>query len=145
MKFFLSQAAVVLSLFAAAQAQNVFIAAPAPQSTLSPGQQLVVDVARGPSREGSQDVAIAIGLLNCEVSQSCDDIETYPYSFGTLLYSGAYTPQANNNEFSQNFTVTIPEDFPVGNSELSVVHFYVLPSTDTISLVEVQHESVVIG
>ncbi|KAI0647907.1 hypothetical protein C8Q79DRAFT_1008296 [Trametes meyenii] len=144
MKFFVSAAAALASL-AVVQAQNIVINAPAPQSTFNPGDQVVVDVARGPSRLVSQDVSVAIGILNCEVSRSCGDIDTQPFSFGTLLFSGPYAPQQHADGFSQNYTVTIPTDFPSGNTELSVVHFYLLPSTDTIALTEIQHEPILIN
>ncbi|KAI0647682.1 hypothetical protein C8Q79DRAFT_1008097 [Trametes meyenii] len=141
MKFFLFT--IVLAIFSTVQAQNVVINAPSPQSTLSPGQQFVVDVVRGPTRLVSQDVSIAIGLKNCDL-QSCDDIDT-TLSFGELLFAGPYAPERHGDEFSQNYTVTVPDNFPTGNAALSVVHFYLLTSTDTSALLIGTHEGVVVA
>ncbi|KAI0647681.1 hypothetical protein C8Q79DRAFT_1008096 [Trametes meyenii] len=144
MRFFHSVA--VLAALAAVRAQNVVIRAPPAQSTLSPGQEFVVDIDRGLALVFSQDVSVAIGLVNCEetLSGSCDDIDS-THRIGTVLFAGPYTPQPHVGEISQNFTVFVPEDFPTGDAALAVAHFFLLPTSDTSAVFEVRHEKIVIG
>ncbi|KAI0669154.1 hypothetical protein C8Q78DRAFT_198690 [Trametes maxima] len=136
MKLFLSVSA--FAALVAVQAQNAVIRAPPAQSTLSPGQEFVVDIDRGLALVFSQDVSVAIGLVNCEetLSGSCDDIDT-THRIGTVLFAGPYAPQSHVGEISQNFTVTVPEDFPTGDAALAVAHFFLLPTVRNRSQAEV--------
>ncbi|KAM5538613.1 hypothetical protein V8D89_007642 [Ganoderma adspersum] len=123
------KSAFVAALLAGiAAAQNVAIGAPPPNSTFSPGDQFVVEVNKPDSLTNSRDVSVAIGLLSC-VGQApagtCDGIDP-TQELGTVLFAGPYAPQAavpGGTTLVQNYTVTIPSDFPSGPALLSVPHF----------------------
>ena len=80
------------------------------------------------SLTNSQDVSVAIGLLSCAgraPSGTCDGIDPTE-ELGTVLFAGPYTPHLINSGSTtlvQNYTVTIPNDFPSGPALLSVAHF----------------------
>ncbi|KAI0771119.1 hypothetical protein BD413DRAFT_476072 [Trametes elegans] len=123
----------ILSVLAAftyaslAAAQNVAIKAPAPQTTLSPGQDFVVEIDKGDTLTGSQEVSVAIGLLSClgqAPPGTCAGVDTSE-EIGTPLYAGRYAPQLRpgGSDLFQNFTVAVPADFPKGAAALSVAHF----------------------
>ena len=79
------------------------------------------------SLTNSQDVSVAIGLLPCAgraPAGTCDGIDP-TQELGTVLFAGPYTPQAvpGSTTLVQNYTVTVPSDFPSGPALLSVPHF----------------------
>ena len=56
---------------------------------------------------------------------TCDGIDP-TQELGTVLFAGPYAPQAatpGGTTLVQNYTVTIPSDFPSGPALLSVPHF----------------------
>ncbi len=144
---------VLAALASLAAAQSVVIHAPAPQSTFSPGDECVVDVERvvrpyptftvpcavrltqTPLQNNlilSNDVSVAIGLLSCandstEGNCSGDGTDS---QIGRVLFSGPYAPKSvpGTLGFAQNYTVTVPADFPKGSAALSVAHFFLLGS-----------------
>ena len=82
-----------------------------------------------PSLAGSTDVAVAIGIRTCGVTAApttCEGIVT-TNNIGTPLFQGLYepvlVPGSSRSDLVQNFTVTIPEDFPLGSAVISVAHF----------------------
>ncbi|PIL22941.1 hypothetical protein GSI_15637 [Ganoderma sinense ZZ0214-1] len=118
---------VAALLAGVAAAQTVAIGAPPPNSTFSPGDQFVVEVNKPDSLTNSQDVSVAIGLLSCAgraPSGTCDGIDP-TQELGTVLFAGPYAPQAppGSTTLVQNYTVTVPADFPSGPALLSVPHF----------------------
>ena len=76
----------------------------------------------------SQDISVAIGLLSCAGRAppgTCDGIDP-TQELGTVLFAGPYAPQVavpGGTTLVQNYTVTIPSDFPSGPALLSVPHF----------------------
>ena len=83
------------------------------------------------SLTNSQDVSVAIGLLSCAgraPSGTCDGIDPTE-ELGTVLFAGPYTPQLVEHgdlTLVQNYTVTIPDDFPSGPALLSTAHFVLI-------------------
>ncbi|KAI0632536.1 hypothetical protein C8Q77DRAFT_1060575 [Trametes polyzona] len=138
----------IAAFVAGAVAQNVVIAAPAPFTTVSAGESIVVDVDRVPSLTGSRDVAVAIGIRTCvglAPTGTCDRIDTSE-DLGTPLFSGLYDPQPVGNGHSdlfQNYTVTIPDFLPEGPAVLSVAHFGLV--IDIVPFLEVVNTTVIIG
>ncbi|KAI0632497.1 hypothetical protein C8Q77DRAFT_1218845 [Trametes polyzona] len=119
---------VVLSaLTSLAAAQMAVIRAPPAKSTFAPGDKFIVDVDRPDTLTGSQEVSVAIGLLPCAGRAppgTCDGIDTTE-QIGIALYAGSYTPQLRpgGSDLFENFTVSVPSDFPSGPAALSVAHF----------------------
>ena len=83
------------------------------------------------SLSNSQDVSVAIGLLSCAgraPSGTCEGIDP-TQELGTVLFAGLYTPQLVEHgdlTLVQNYTVTIPDDFPSGPALLSTAHFVLI-------------------
>ncbi|KAI0357326.1 hypothetical protein OH77DRAFT_1435644 [Trametes cingulata] len=145
MKFFAVLSTLALASVAAAQ--MAVIRAPPPRSTFHPGQRFVVDVDRPDTLTGSQEVSVAIGLLSClgqAPPGTCDGVNTAE-EIGIPLYAGPYTPQLRpgGSDLFQNFTVTVPENFPVGAAALSVAHFSLVGALNWPTL-EVLNETVFI-
>ncbi|CDO71981.1 hypothetical protein BN946_scf184943.g15 [Trametes cinnabarina] len=138
-----------LSILASfAVAQKAVIIAPEPQAVLAPGDDFVVDVDRPVSTTNADEVAIAIGLLSCsQLSplRTCEVVDTSS-GIGTVLYAGPYTPQLRpgGTDFYQNFTVTVPADFPSGEAALSVAHFS-LVGTLAWPMFEVVNQTIIIS
>ncbi|RDX50212.1 hypothetical protein OH76DRAFT_1555756 [Lentinus brumalis] len=140
------------TLAASALAQSVNIGAPADMSTVTPGNNITVQVNRpvgvphtpfNPTRPapprltaiqntltGSEEVAIAIGLFPCSGADgqpaSCAGTNTTGV-LGTVLYNGPYEPQYADGAPSlpphQNFSIQVPATFKSGQVSLGVAHF----------------------
>ncbi|KAH9925411.1 uncharacterized protein BXZ73DRAFT_103291 [Epithele typhae] len=143
------------TLTAPAAAQSVTIAAPAPNATLPRGSSFVVDVDRPCASSsiffpatltGSQDVAVAIGLLGCP-NGVCAGLNA-SVSIGRTLFSGPYAPTPVGHgraDLAQNFTVQVPDNFSPGPALLSVAHFGLIIASGSEPFLEVVSEEVVIG
>ncbi|KAI1794784.1 hypothetical protein LXA43DRAFT_1058811 [Ganoderma leucocontextum] len=120
----MKSAFIAALLAGVAAGQTVVIGAPPPNSTFSPGDQVVVAVNKPNSLTNSRDVSVAIGLLSCAPAGTCDGIDP-TQELGSVLFAGPYAPQAvpGSTTLVQNYTVTIPSDFPSGPALLSVPHF----------------------
>lgn len=143
---------VLAALASLVAAQSVVIHAPAPQSTFSPGDKFVVDVERVVRSIRTSFVRCEIlttespveqphplerrvrclGLLSCAddaTDGNCSGDGT-DIQIGRVLFSGPYAPTSvpGTLGFAQNYTVTVPADFPVGSAALSVAHFFLLGS-----------------
>ncbi|KAI0820445.1 hypothetical protein BC628DRAFT_1330267 [Trametes gibbosa] len=128
---------VLSTLASLAAAQMAVIRAPPARSTFSPGEQFTVDVDRPDTLTGSQEVSVAIGLLSCAGQAppgTCDGIDTTE-EIGTALYAGPYVPQLRpgGSDLFENFTVTVPVDFPAGAAALSVAHFSLVGVRTSVS------------
>ncbi|KAI0647684.1 hypothetical protein C8Q79DRAFT_1008099 [Trametes meyenii] len=140
---------ILLSVFASlAAAQMAVILSPPPQSTLSPGDQFVVDVDRPDTLTPSQEVSVAIGLLSCAgiaPPGTCNGVDPTE-ELGRVLFAGPYTPQLRpgGSDLFQNFTVTVPDNFPPGAAALSVAHFS-LVGAGLSPILEVPSETVIIA
>ncbi|RPD62843.1 hypothetical protein L227DRAFT_573361 [Lentinus tigrinus ALCF2SS1-6] len=138
-------------LAASAAAQSVIIASPIANSTLLPGETFVVDVDRPDTLTGSQEVAIAIGLLSCvglapRSPGTCDGVNTTG-NIGRVLFSGTYAPTLvghGHADLAQNFSVQVPGNFPIGPAILSVAHFALVIGTEPF-LEVVPQQVIVVG
>lgn len=77
-------------------------------------------------------MSVAIGLQSCaddaaEGNCSGDGTDN---QIGRILTFGPYAPKSvpGTLGFAQNYTVTVPADFPKGPAALSVAHFFCLGS-----------------
>ncbi|KAH9851651.1 hypothetical protein C2E23DRAFT_886492 [Lenzites betulinus] len=104
----------------------VGIAAPAPQTTFSPGEQFAVNLERMASEDQSgTNTTVTIGLLSCP-DADCDSVDTNSTDIGTTLFSGVSRPRTvpSSSIVVQNFTVAVPEEFPAGPAVLSVQELF---------------------
>jgi len=124
MKFSLSSLLLPLALSSVpVLCQNIAIGVPADLTSVHAGSKLNVEVDRPDTLSGSTEVAVVIGVNSCG-STSCPPPADI---LGTLLYNGPYNPQfaPDSPPFKpphQNFTVTIPSNFPKGRALLAVYH-----------------------
>ncbi|KAI0315828.1 hypothetical protein OF83DRAFT_320559 [Amylostereum chailletii] len=129
--------AALASLVAAAAAQSISIASPAPGATLSRGTPTTIDIQRPVTSTAVQDVSVVISIGACS-GGSCPDPST---TLGTILFVGPYSPQvlSAGRAPEQLFNVTIPSAFPSGEAELLVTHF-ALTGTGPAPFTEVRGE-----
>ncbi|KAK7681673.1 hypothetical protein QCA50_015407 [Cerrena zonata] len=117
---------VLAALATSALAQRIAIGIPTDRQEIPAGSNFTVEVDRPNSLTGSTEVAIAIGLASCSrfPGGSCASLDPSEL-LGTILYAGPYSPQLSNSSKPphQNFTVTIPNDFPHGDASFTVSHF----------------------
>jgi len=127
MKSIFALAAFAVSAFA----QGATIAFPPDGTTVTAGQNFTIDIARGLTLTPSQEVSVAIGLLSCSsfgFDGNCSTVDVSEI-FGDILYAGPYTPTLHTGpspifiDFYQNFTLTVPANFTVGQASLNVAHF----------------------
>ena len=130
MKTLLVSALSALALCATtANAQASYIRNPTAGTTVTKGQNIVVQVVRPNSIQGSREVGLAIGLYPCGTSP-CPSA-TYPATvpLGSVLYTGPYNPQLHEipgNPY-QNFTVQVPnQDWFNGKAQLTVTRFHLI-------------------
>ena len=130
--------AVVAALAATCYAQSIFITAPAANSTVSPGQSLIVEVDKPvrltfsmmqarlthPTQDaltGSTEVALVLSMAPCP-SNGCTDPSYDPSGdLGDILYNGPYDPEFHNGMPGvlnkppyQNLTIEVPTSFTSG-------------------------------
>ncbi|KAJ3504897.1 hypothetical protein NLJ89_g7698 [Agrocybe chaxingu] len=124
MKFTPLFVAILGAIGVAAQAS--FIGHPPAGSSLLPGQTLTVQVVRPNSIQGSIEVGMVIGLLDCQFLP-CPPPNA---QVGTILFNGDFNPQLHEKPGMpyQNFTVTIPsaEFLPNNVAQLGVVRFHLI-------------------
>ncbi len=143
--------ATFLALLTVAQAQRVAIGSPLDQTTLSAGQQTVVEIDRPVSvfhdslpvlvylgsqnfQSSAQEVAVVIGIQSCAATPCAppDGI------MGQILYSGSFNPQFDTSNTQkpphQNFTVTLPSNLPKGSAQIGIAHFSLIGVSLAFSL-----------
>ncbi|KZP29771.1 hypothetical protein FIBSPDRAFT_851375 [Athelia psychrophila] len=114
--------AILASLFATvAYAQNIVIAAPVAQSSVTPGESIRVQVNVPDSLSPSTEVAVVIAMIGCTTSPA--HCPAPSEQLGNILYNGVYSPTLVGTTKVQNFTVTVPSGLKAGQAVLSVSHF----------------------
>ncbi|PPR04730.1 hypothetical protein CVT26_012865 [Gymnopilus dilepis] len=109
-----------------ATAQRSFIGYPPTGASITPGKKFIVQIIRPNSIQGSTEAGLVIGLLSCANNpEGCPgpDVEV-----GTILYNKKLNPTIHPGEEDgpyENFTFTVPNDFPAGAAQLSTnrLHF----------------------
>ncbi|KAJ7587544.1 hypothetical protein C8J56DRAFT_1081841 [Mycena floridula] len=115
-------------LISSTAAQTFAIGAPAAGSTVHRGQSVTVriQVPIDTSPEaGELDLALAIGLLSCPTT-TCAAPSA---DLGETLFTGVYQGQGalpNTLISFENFTLTVPSDFPVGNASFHALRTFLL-------------------
>ncbi|KAJ5938381.1 hypothetical protein N7466_001515 [Penicillium verhagenii] len=111
-----------------ALAQNAVIRLPTPNQTVASGRDIIVQMQRPDSLTGSTEMAVAIGLISClhRVCQPASNI------MGTILYNGVIDPVYHEAYLPpyQNFTVTVPFSFAVGQAQINVAHATLIGVSD---------------
>lgn len=94
-------------------------------------------------------MSIAIGLLSCandatEGNCSGDGADS---QIGRILTFGPYAPKSVPGTFGlvQNYTVTVPANFPKGPAALSVAHYFLLGDQTVRALCRCRSERVVLN
>ncbi|KAI6107133.1 hypothetical protein EDD16DRAFT_124843 [Pisolithus croceorrhizus] len=108
------------TLLGLAKAQSMSILAPAPGTTVTPGNNFTVALQMTNYPESIDIVAIVIGLQSCSSSTSC-----YPASevMGTVLYQGEFAP---TGVLAANFSVAVPSSFASGTAQLGVINYFLV-------------------
>ncbi|KAJ7463304.1 hypothetical protein FB451DRAFT_1043258 [Mycena latifolia] len=106
------------AMFAAtAFAQSVQIGAPANGSTVTGRSKITLTIAP------TVNIAVAIAMAFCGSSAKCAPPTE---DLGIILEKSVYNPTIHNiTDWSpyENFTVTVPNDLPVGIWQLNIAHF----------------------
>ncbi|KAG6832763.1 hypothetical protein H0H87_000416 [Tephrocybe sp. NHM501043] len=124
----LSALTSALALTAVVKAQRSFISSPSEGTDVTRGSQIVVQVVRPNSIQGSIEVGMVIGLQSCPVTNP------YPCAppqqqVGSVLFSGQFNPVLHEQPGRpyENFTVMIPDtDYFSGRAQLSVDRFHLI-------------------
>ncbi|KAI9463438.1 hypothetical protein HD554DRAFT_2124169 [Boletus coccyginus] len=124
-------------LAGSALAQSTQITFPPPGSTLTAAGDTTVQVYMGGYPENIDVVAIVIGLSQC-LGGECYPASSY---MGSILYQGPYTPQPGN--YYANYTVTVPQSFPVGEASLNVINFFMVGAS-YVPVVDYLNENVTV-
>jgi len=125
MKFLATLSSFVLFV-ATVKAQASFIRLPTQGTTVQWYQNVVVQVVRPFSLQGSQEVGLAIGLFSCPNETPC---KPPTEEMGAVLFRGPYDPQLHEmpGRPYQNYTVTIPPlYFLQGRALLTVTRFHLI-------------------
>jgi hypothetical protein len=137
---------VLASLFAAAQAQ-FSIGAPAPGTTLVPGQKFTVQVIvpiDTSNEAGQEEVSLVIGIVACPAS-GCPAASA---DLGEILLIGKYVSQGtigNTLNSFENFTFTVPSDIS-GAASIQAQHVFLLtPPQHALPGVEYSSVKVQVG
>ncbi|KAJ5923597.1 hypothetical protein N7454_008842 [Penicillium verhagenii] len=103
-----------------ALAQNAVIGLPTADQTVAPGSDIVVQVQRPNSLTGSEEMAVAIGLVSCP-SGTCQPASNI---MGSIVYNGLFNPVYHEAYLPpyENFTVTVPSSFAAGQAQVNVAH-----------------------
>ncbi|KAJ5485294.1 hypothetical protein N7539_005282 [Penicillium diatomitis] len=110
----------VMILVGIARAQNAEIGLPTVDQQLSKGTDVIVQIQRPNTLTGSTEMALAIGISSCSAQECLSPVE----SMGEILYLGSFDPEYHEDSLPpyQNFTVTVPSDFAVGDAHINVAH-----------------------
>ncbi|KAF8075234.1 hypothetical protein FPV67DRAFT_1446176 [Lyophyllum atratum] len=125
MKFFVPVLSA-LAFLGASNAQRSFIGSPLNGATVTSGCNVVVQVVRPNSIQGSIEVGIVIGLQSCPVSDPTRPCLPPSQAVGAVLFKGTFNPVLHEQPGRpyQNFTVTIPNF--LGKAQLSVSRFHLI-------------------
>jgi len=133
-------------LVAIAAAQGIDIGSPAEGQNVTPGQQLTIEVIKNDDIESSIEAGLVIGIVPCPVASNPTGCS--PDDLGSILYNGPYNPQLNGHQFSESFTVTIPDSIPTGVAQISIARFFLIGAgnsptlggiTGSVNVVEYYH------
>ncbi|KAI0703779.1 hypothetical protein BC835DRAFT_1410507 [Cytidiella melzeri] len=118
--------AVVAALVACAFAQRLHIVSPTDQTTVSSGSAFIAELHQDQTLSSLSQVSVTISLTACY--DVCDDPSQW--GPGTVLYNGAFNPQYNQSQpqkgLYQDFSLTVPQGWPAGESVLQVGHLFKL-------------------
>jgi hypothetical protein len=105
---FLTFASLAVS---AAFGQGIQIGYPLPNTTITPGTNITVQIIKPGFIDTEISVGLAIGMLQCNSPCPSPTEE-----LGAVLYAGAFNPQfptsstpGPNHQPQQNFTITVPD------------------------------------
>lgn len=128
--------AVLAACAATVLAQGINIAAPAPNSSVYPGQWITVEIDKENFIQSSTEVGLVLSMAPCPTTGCSANV------LGSILYNGPYNPQphpepAGGKPHYQNFSVPVPTWFSPGETvSLIATRFYLIgagpvPTYDT--------------
>ncbi|GJE91612.1 hypothetical protein PsYK624_077620 [Phanerochaete sordida] len=128
--------AVIAAFAATALAQGINIAAPAPNSSVFPGQFITVEVDRPTPLSSLAEVALVLSMERCSSNGCSSNV------LGQILYNGPYNPQHHpeagvGKPPHQNFSIPVPTSLAPGDTvSLIATHFDLIgagpsPNIDT--------------
>ncbi|KAF9565780.1 hypothetical protein CPC08DRAFT_159089 [Agrocybe pediades] len=111
-----------------AAAQRSFIRSPPSGANIVHGRRFTVQVIRPNSIQGSTEVGMIIGLVSCAAEPNDGVCPPPEEQVGRVLFNGDFNPALHEipGEPYQNFTVTVPNDFPLGLAQLSTGRFHLI-------------------
>ncbi|KAE9407867.1 hypothetical protein BT96DRAFT_808685 [Gymnopus androsaceus JB14] len=127
MRFFSALFSLLAVATTAVVAQTADIGAPADMTEVPAGSSFTAMIQRPDTISSSTEIAVVIGLLTC-----LEGCPTPAQEMGTILYNGGFDPQFTTTPGTgafpphQNFTLTVPANFPKGNAQMGVAHFFLL-------------------
>ncbi|KAI6043337.1 hypothetical protein EDC04DRAFT_2866349 [Pisolithus marmoratus] len=124
-------------------AQNAVIGYPPDGHTVSPGNNLTVQIQRPNTLTSSEEVAVVIGLQTCATSGgACASPE---YMMGQILYNGPFDPQYHGPTTPpyENFTVQIPSSVGKGPAKIGVIHLTLI-SAGPFPMMEALNKSIAV-
>ncbi|KAI1832367.1 hypothetical protein CBS147337_6625 [Penicillium roqueforti] len=103
-----------------AVAQKAVIGLPTADQTVAPGSDIIIQVQRPNSLTGSEEMAVAIGIVSCP-SENCQPANNI---MGSIFYNRLFDPVSHETYLPpyQNFTVTVPSSFAAGQAQVNVAH-----------------------
>lgn len=124
-------------------AQNAVIGYPPDGHSVSPGDNLTVQIQRPNTLTSSEEVAVVIGLQTCAASGGvCASPE---YMMGQILYNGPFDPQYRDPTSApyENFTVQIPSGMEKGLAQIGVIHLTLI-AAGLFPMMEVLNKSITV-
>ncbi|KAK7469281.1 hypothetical protein VKT23_003765 [Stygiomarasmius scandens] len=133
------------TLFLSALSQGIQVLSPKDGATVTPGQELTVQLGFPNSLTGVQHVSVVISMFLC-AGEPCPVNSTgaAPNTLGTPMFMGDFNPEFHEGDLPpyQNFTVTIPGSVQGGSTNMiSVAHFMLLGAGAT-PILEFQNATV---
>ncbi|KAF9031443.1 hypothetical protein BJ165DRAFT_1306002, partial [Panaeolus papilionaceus] len=109
-------------------AQASHIGLPLDGTTVKQGKKFVVQVIRPNSIQGSIEAGLVIGLLPCQWFTTDPQCPPPSAQIGSILFNGKFSPQFHEipGQPYQNFTVTVPAEFPLGVAQLATARFHLI-------------------
>ncbi|KAN0135250.1 hypothetical protein V8E53_006815 [Lactarius tabidus] len=145
MKFasFLTFASFAVS---AVLAQSIDIGFPLPNTRITPGKNITVQVIRPDSLQSSINVGMVISMLQCSPNVTCPSPSEI---LGNVLYTGSFDPEfppffTGDNQPQQNFSVQVPSDFVKGRQVQLAVTLLTLIGAGPSPLVEFANETLIV-
>lgn len=128
-------------------AQSINIGFPLPNTTITPGTNITVQVIRPDSLQSSTNVGMVISMLQCTPNTPCPSPSEI---LGNLLYVGPFDPEfppffTGDNQPQQNFSVQVPSDFECGRTVQLAVTLLTLIGAGPSPIIEFANVTLIVN